>query len=294
MKIIDLEQNTAEWSAWRSKHLGASDASIVAAYFLPETAEWPYGSWPGADLYRLWRQKTGRSQAKENADRSTETYTDPRVHGHKMQQSVLEWYMGQRKILVVPMCVEHDQLKFAAASLDGITEDQSLIVEVKAPTEPETWEIAKAGRVPPQYIAQVQHQLFVTGAELCHFVVWYRGQGVWVDVKRNEGFIAELTNHEAEFWSWVERGVFPLPTGEMEMDGDEGWKMAVDRYLTAQAQVRFGEANLRRAKVGLMKMMSSAKIVGAGVRVSIGIRPGYREKAPRVVEERLDLSINHL
>ena len=293
MKVIELDQGTREWHAWRSQHLGASDASLIGANFLPETCEWPYEGWPGAELFKLWGEKTGRRALKEDKDQSHGDYVDPKAQGHKNEQAALEWYMGQRKTLVFPACVEHDELKFAAASLDGITEDQSLIVEIKCPQEPETWEIAKAGRVPAQYIAQVQHQLFVTGAELCHFVVWYRREGVWVDVKRNERFIAELTNHEAEFWSWVESGVFPLPTGEMEMDGDEGWKMAVDRYLTAQAQVRFGEANLRRAKVGLMKMMPSAKVVGAGVRVSISIKPGHAVKA-FTVEESLSLMVNHL
>lgn len=294
MKTVELEQGTIAWKEWRAKHLGASDASLIGAFFMPESCEWPYDSWPGAEIFKLWGEKTGKRAIKEDKDASHGDYVDPKKHGHDNEQPGKEWYMGQRGVLVPAACVEHDKVKFAAASLDGLSEDGSLIVEIKAPREPETYEIAKAGRVPPQYIAQVQHQLFVTGAEICDFVAFYRRQGAIVQVKRAEKFIAALLNAEAEFWSWVEAGKFPLPEGEMELGDDADWKAVVDAFLTAQAQVRFGEANLRRARVKLMRMMPAAKVTGAGVRVSIGIKPGYRERAPRVVEESLSLMVNHL
>jgi predicted phage-related endonuclease len=202
--------------------------------------------------------------------------------------------MGETGHICLPICVEHSETNFVGASLDGAV-DEKRIVEIKCPTEPETFEIVKAGRVPPQYLAQVQHNLYAAEADVCDFVAFFKGEGAILSVTRNEKYITQLINSEQMFWDWVTDKKFPVGDGESNRDGDEEWKMCVERYLTAQAQVRFGEHNLRRAKVGLMRAMnSSAKVRGAGVTVSMRVKSGYVEQKPRTVEEALILTVAHL
>lgn len=283
MKIVEFEQGSPEWHAWRAGRIGASDASIIAAYFMDDVCSWPYGAWPGLDLYKLWRLKVGKAQHKEGGGAM--------AHGRRMEQPAREWYMAQTGNVCAPVCVEHSKTAFAAASLDGMVDDKR-IVEIKSPKESETWEIAQTNCVPSQYLAQVQHQLYASEtAEVCDFVVFYRGEGCIVEVKRNERFIARLINAEATFWEWVQAGEFPLPQGEAGRD-DNDWMAALDARAMAQAQVRFGEANLRRANGRIMQMMNAGKIHGCGYTVTLKLRNGYTEKTPRAVEETLSLTVD--
>ncbi len=58
----------------------------------------------------------------------------------------------------------------AGCSLDGHCGDFREIVEIKCPKSSTHVGYLKAGRLPPDYVAQVSHNLWVTGAEACHFV----------------------------------------------------------------------------------------------------------------------------
>ena len=58
-----------------------------------------------------------------------------------------------------------------SASLDGITLDGALILEVKCPVKgqaSELWKQVAAGELPDHYYWQVQHQLMVSDALLAH------------------------------------------------------------------------------------------------------------------------------
>lgn len=55
------------------------------------------------------------------------------------------------------------------ASLDGITEDESIIIECKWMGQDAFHETKKSKKAPPHYMAQVQQQLLITGAKKCIF-----------------------------------------------------------------------------------------------------------------------------
>ena len=62
-----------------------------------------------------------------------------------------------------------------SASLDGITFDGSLLVEIKSPlrgANSALWQQVVQGDVPRHYWLQVQHQLMVSGAERAEFYVF--------------------------------------------------------------------------------------------------------------------------
>lgn len=57
-------------------------------------------------------------------------------------------------------------------SLDGHIGDFEGIVEVKCPVSATHLRYLRSGTVPAEHLAQITHNLFVTGAEYCDFVSW--------------------------------------------------------------------------------------------------------------------------
>lgn len=95
------------------------------------------------------------------------------------------------------------------ATPDGLTLDHQVISEVK--TTGKDWNPEK---IPLQYRRQVQWQLFVTGAEFCHFAWLLREERVgafmpaWFDpkviqIERDEEMIASLVKVADDLWERV-------------------------------------------------------------------------------------------
>jgi putative phage-type endonuclease len=146
------------------------------------------------------------------------------------------------------------------ASLDGINIDQTLIWECKVPVDgcrSERWQLALEGKLTPYDYAQVQHQLMVTGAEMCHFFVW-----------------------DAELQSYVITDVLPEPdywlSIEMEWESfwktlglrtDRAWAKAVKEYKNAKEIVEISTRLYDEKKQTLMELLVGESNEGSGVRV---------------------------
>ena len=65
--------------------------------------------------------------------------------------------------------VDHPTLPSCGASPDGLVCEDGL-VEIKCPNTSTHIEYLKAGRVPPEYVKQMQWQMEVTGRDWCDFV----------------------------------------------------------------------------------------------------------------------------
>ena len=83
---------------------------------------------------------------------------------------------------------------------------------------------------PLQYQIQVQHQLAVTGLQWGVLAVLVGGQKFyWMDVERNEEFIAAMIATELEFWEMCERREPPPP------DATESCKALLKRLYPREA-----------------------------------------------------------
>lgn len=146
------------------------------------------------------------------------------------------------------------------ASLDGINMDLSGIWEVKTPVDganSERWILAAEGQLTPYDMAQVQHQLMVTGALWCHFCVW--------DVETQD-FVLVHVNPDPEYWfniavSW---DAFWENLG---LRTDRKWAVAVKDYKIAKMAYDDAAANYDLAKIGLQELLVGDENEGGGVRV---------------------------
>lgn len=97
-------------------------------------------------------------------------------------------------------------------------ETERIVVELKNAHwfSKEKWEDVDEGIAEPplEYVVQLQHQLAVTDRPWGSLAVLIGGvEFRYADIKRHDGFIAQLMDLEAEFWGKVQRGEEPEADG---------------------------------------------------------------------------------
>lgn len=68
--------------------------------------------------------------------------------------------------------VAHDSL-LAGCSPDGVVGEYEGLVEAKCPLAATHWDYLRTGTVPDEYVKQVQHQLWITGANWCDWISFH-------------------------------------------------------------------------------------------------------------------------
>lgn len=178
-----LRQEGPDWHLWRKAGIGASDAPIIM------------GVSPYKTPRELWLEKTGRkppfagSWATERGTR-----LEPLARNH---------YEAVTGYVVQPHCQAHPDYPWMRASLDGITFEGDLILEIKCPGK-EAHAQALAGEVPEKYRPQIQHQLAVTGARVCHYFSFDGEKGCLVVAVPDAAYIAQLIEREKAFWDCIQ------------------------------------------------------------------------------------------
>jgi putative phage-type endonuclease len=140
-RIERLKQNTPEWHRWRLQGIGASDAPVVM------------GDAPFRTRRFLWSVKTGLA---------CESAVGPAARrGRALEHAARVAYERDTGIQMEPLCLVHDGLEWMRASLDGLSFDGSIALEIKCPWGSRDQTALREGRIPTHYYAQVQHQLEV-------------------------------------------------------------------------------------------------------------------------------------
>lgn len=143
----NLEQGTPEWKAWRNRGIGGSDAADILG--IGYNTVWQL---LGYKLGVAWIQPTFAMR-----------------RGQRLEEPARRWACQQLNEQFIPKCGECHRFRWMRTSLDGINKDGTQILEIKAPKESYHAD-AVFGSVPDQYKAQLQHNLLVTGADLCWYV----------------------------------------------------------------------------------------------------------------------------
>ena len=118
-------------------------------------------------------------------------------HGIDTEPKARDYYefMYDAKVIEVGLCL-HDTIE-AGASPDGLIENTDGILEIKCP-QPHTmvkyWrDFLKKERMPQEYLAQVQGQMWIAEKEWCDFLCYAESiKPLLVRVERDEDFIKLL------------------------------------------------------------------------------------------------------
>jgi putative phage-type endonuclease len=212
--FINLTQGSPEWLAWRLGGIGASEAAAVIGVCKYKTP------------YQLFLEKTGRVQGfKGNA--ATEA-------GHAMEPKARATYEIEHDFVTMePACVEHNRHPEIRASLDGISEDRKIILEIKYPSN-DSHEMAKAGKVPEHYYPQCQHQLMcVPEAEELHYLSFREERGVTVIVKPDLAYQKMLLEAELAFLDLIKTNTPPPLTEKDALLVDDDMSKAICAELVS-------------------------------------------------------------
>lgn len=194
MNVIDTSgMSRQDWLKLRTKSIGASDSPVIA----------------GLSKYKsrlaLYLEKTGQIEPEEAGEEAW--------WGTQLENSIAtrlnlnDDFGGIQRLQVMARDPRYDWL---TATIDLIEE---------GPSEP-IWELKAAGiatagkledgnasTLPPTWVIQAHHQMFVTGRDVCHFAVFagHRLKLLTFEVPFDLELWEPVLQLNREFWSHVER-----------------------------------------------------------------------------------------
>lgn len=198
-----IEQGTPEWFAQR---LGKVTASRIA------------------DI--IAKTKTGVSASRANylaqlvAERLTGQAADTfksgaMKHGTETEPLARMAYEAETGNLVTEVAmIQHPKIEMSGASPDGLVDEDGL-VEIKCPNTATHINTLIGGKVPSQYISQMQWQMACTGRKWCDFVSFDprmpTNMQLFIQrVERDESLIKEYESEIVQFLKEVDETVKKL------------------------------------------------------------------------------------
>lgn len=246
--IVKLVQGSPEWHEHRAKYRNASETAIVM------------GESPWQTPFQLWELRTGRGQQVVNAAMARGTALEPQARsayeqltGHVMQPLVL---------------VEGDY----SASLDGLTFEGDLLVEIKCPYKGQgsvLWQQVAAGEIPVHYRWQLEHQFMVSKASMGHLYVFDGADGLLLEALP----CPERWQAIHEAWNGFMRCIeTDTPPALMDRDKvirkDAEWQTAAESYVQLKAEAELLADRLDAAKEVLVALAEHPSEAGFGVSVT--------------------------
>ncbi len=173
----------------RLSFIGGSDARIILG--TDQTA-----------LLRLWREKRGEIEP-ENL--SGNLIVQLGVVTEDLNRHWFERNTGQ-VLKDIQRRIRHPVIRWMAATLDGIVEGSGAVFEAKFMLP---WSFSEEGAA-EKYMAQLQHNMWVTNAKLAVLSV-ITGGGKWVEITISADTLYQhlLLTAEKKFWRCVENGEPP-------------------------------------------------------------------------------------
>lgn len=191
---IVLTQGSDEWHSFRSKGIGASEAAIIM------------GSNPWSTITDLFNRKAGIIKMEDRKP------NEAMQHGIDLEPYARKAFIAATGLKMQPKCFINPKYPWLRASLDGINEDGSIILEIKCPTKLAIHMKVVRGTVPSYYYPQLQHQLACCDAEFVCFWSYMKTMGgAMIEVTPNHKYIKELIKREKLFWKHVTSKVTPNP-----------------------------------------------------------------------------------
>ena len=266
---VKVVQGTPAWHEHRKSHRNASETAAVIGLSPYETA------------FQLWQIKTGRGAPPE--------ITAAMAHGTKLEPLAREAYEQLTGYVMEPLVLVEGEY---SASLDGITLDGELILEIKSPKSKDSKLLAeaKAGRVPVHVYWQIQTQLLVSGARLAHLYVFDDTTGILLEQKP-EPEVWETIRREWDRFVDLIRTDQPPPLTERDtvIRTDAEWQGAASEYVALKQAAETAAEQLDAAKDRLVELAGHTSETGGGVTVTRYWKAGSIEYRKIAELQSLDL-----
>ena len=187
MRTINIAQRTDEWLDWRKQGITGTDAAVLLGLHDKKTP------------WRIWAEKLGKAPPEDLSG-------NPNVQrGIALEPIAREAIEQKHDLLLLPVCGEHDEHTILRASFDGI-DDNGRPVEIKCPGDNVWAALHKGGEQSLEYrryIAQVQHQILVSGSDSALLVYFHNGEMLEFTLRRDEQMCREIVEKAHAFWDLI-------------------------------------------------------------------------------------------
>lgn len=252
-KRLNLNQGSTEWHRHRTVHANASEAPVVMG-----VSPWEPDTW-----FKLWQFKTGRAAPLHSEAPHLQ-------RGRDLEGEARHAYEKHAGTVMQPVVMQKSDLM--SASLDGISYEGDVILEIKCPTEgvnSQAWQQVVEGEIPHHYYWQLQHQLYVSGARRAHLWLFDGSDGLLTEIRPDNKQQRVLLRTWKEFWSYIAADVPPpLTDKDTLLREDSAWISAAQAYKQAKEELLRAEANAEKTRASLIKLANHVRVQGEGVSVT--------------------------
>lgn len=242
MELVEIEQGTQEWLALRKTKITATDACVIM----------------GASHWKT-RIQLYNEKLSDDAPMPPNARMQRGIDLEPVARDLFTLHTG---IIVRPRVIVKD---WAMASLDGISEDGSCIVEIKCPGDKDH-AIAASGKVPDHYYPQLQHQMYVCDVDSMYYFSFDGVDGVAVKVKRDDEYVARMLQEEMLFYHCLTTQTPPEPEeGDYIERDDEIWQECVSKWKSVTESIKELEKQEEDLRKDLIFLSGESNTKGAGI-----------------------------
>lgn len=248
MKILNLEQGSPEWLSWRTTVITATDCPAIL------------GSSPWSTAYKCWQKKL---------DLVAETESNEAMkRGIRLEPEARAQFIERYAIPMKPLVVESTEFDFLGASLDGLSDCQKYVLEIKCGGT-KLHDMAARGEIPKYYQDQMQHQLLVTGAEKAFYYSYDGTNGICIEVLPDPEFKDTFMPKAREFWRCVAFSEAPAlqDSDYSDMSFDPSWANLATSYREVSEKIKMLEEQKDNYRNQLLNLCQDRNCAGNGIKV---------------------------
>jgi putative phage-type endonuclease len=255
---------TKEELEFRRTKIGASDIAGIIGVSKHKTR------------YDVWEEKVlGPSQKKNGA----------MSRGDALEPIARHAFEKETGYLVSPQRYVHATRPWQMASLDGITFDGEVIVEIKAPNM-DDHDLALAGKIPPHYKPQPHWQMDVVPTTKKAFYASYHPDSskplAIVEIYKDEDYINELIQEGEDFFlnHILTQNPPEMTDKDYPVIEDEQMFELRHRYEEAILQVKHWDTKIDELKNSIKSHVGNRSARAFGMKITKSMLPGrvnYKE-----------------
>ena len=252
-EFVSAPQRSPEWFEMRKGGITATGITAIN------------GTSPYKTAYRLWAELTGQVGEQEVGPAAQ--------RGQLLEQAVADYYTAEtgKKLRKSNGIVRLKEFPWAMASLDRtIIGDTTGLVEIKTSTS-SRWQLYP---VPPEYVDQVQWQMFITGAEYCDVAVLLSGLVFRIErVEADPVYQTQLFDKAVSFRELVQSKTPPPLTGndsdtlaEVKPQSNNTYAVADPQldhiarlYIEAKAEAEAADAALKEMAIAIKEAIADGE-----------------------------------
>lgn len=249
---MEIVVGSQEWLEARRQYITATDACVIM-----EVSPWK-------TRLQLYRQKIEGTEIAQN---------EAMKRGLALEPRALEIFQTVTGHFVRPKFVVSEWYTYMAASFDGISDDNQIVVEVKCPGERDH-SIAKNGQVPEKYFPQLQHQMVVANTDRA-FYFSYRPvrddepgiinaeEFAIIEVKQDIQYQDKMMEKELDFFAALRDKTPPEPgVRDMVTREDREWLMVEEELYHLMYKMQEDDARREYLRDRLIQMSGDRPTMG--------------------------------